>query len=232
MIIKKILTFVFMLTTLLAVSQREVCHQSSTGDDLLDLNTIGKCTIEKFKKSKNKGYVSVATRNRYVRKKPTAYTAKINEVYKANAIKKEVKDAVVKKAVIANSTVTTKEVLRDYVRFDKVTQIPVFLTCAEFSYDHKDVCKKETLVHHILENLIYPFDAAAEGIEGRVWVRFIVDKEGHVKNITTSGPPKTELLETEAERLISLLPKFMPGKLNGDYVNVEYFIPIDFQLDE
>ena len=85
---------------------------------------------------------------------------------------------------------------------------------------------------YILENLIYPFDAAAEGIEGRVWVRFIVDKEGFVKNITTSGPPNTELLENEAERLIGLLPKFIPGKLNDDYVNVEYFLPIDFQLDQ
>jgi len=223
-----------MLTGMLAISQHQVC-QSSTGDDLLDLNTIGKCTIEKFKKSKDKGYVAIATRNRYVRKKTTPYIAKINKAYKENAIKKA---KAVKKAAESsvvkntNATVVNKKVLRDYVRFDKVTQIPVFLSCAGFSYDHKAACKKETLVHHILENLIYPFDAAAEGIEGRVWVRFIVDKEGYVKNITTSGPPKTELLEVEAERLISLLPKFIPGKLNDKYVNVEYFIPIDFQLDE
>ena len=87
-------------------------------------------------------------------------------------------------------------------------------------------------MHDILDNLTYPFDAAAEGIEGRVWVRFIIDEDGYVSNITTSGPQNGALLEEEAERLVKLLPKFIPGKHNDEYVNVEYFIPIDFHLDE
>ena len=86
-------------------------------------------------------------------------------------------------------------------------------------------------VNNILEHLIYPFDAASEGVEGVVWVRFIIDVDGYIKNITTKGPPNGALLEKEASRLISLLPKFMPGKHNDNYVNVEYFMPIDFQLD-
>ncbi len=122
--------------------------------------------------------------------------------------------------------------IKDFVRFDKLIDAPVFIGCADYVESIKQECIKETFVNNVLENLIYPFDAASEGIEGRVWVRFIVDKEGYVKNITASGPEKAKLLEEEAKRLITLLPKFIPGKVNNEYVNVEYFLPIDFQLDE
>jgi len=132
----------------------------------------------------------------------------------------------------ANNNATNEEFIRDYVRFDQVTSAPVFITCADNQGISREECIKETIVSNMLDNLTYPFDAASEGIEGRIWVRFIVDKDGYVKNIATSGPDNAQLLEEEAKRLVTLLPKFLPGKVNDNYVNVEYFIPIDFQLDE
>ncbi|SED17320.1 TonB family C-terminal domain-containing protein [Tenacibaculum sp. MAR_2009_124] len=120
----------------------------------------------------------------------------------------------------------------DFIRFDQVTEEPTFITCAHYSDFKKEKCVKETIVNNIMENMVYPFDAASEGIQGRVWVRFIVDKEGYVTRITTRGPENGSLLEKEAERLVKLLPKFLPGKHNNQYVNVEFFMPIDFELEQ
>lgn len=123
--------------------------------------------------------------------------------------------------------------IKDFVSFEEVKDKPIFITCLdEKGTDVRQECIKETIRSSILENLTYPFDAAAEGIQGRVWVRFIVDKQGYLTNVTTSGPKNGVLLEKEAERLVKLLPKFLPGKKNGEYVNIEYFMPFDFHLEE
>lgn len=229
MTFKKTVTFLFAITTsLLSLAQNKVC-ETSVEDSFLDLNTIGKCAIENFKKSENKGYIKIATRNRYVRKTNNSYAAKFKEDIKVIS-EKSIKKTEVKEIKLAEKPKVV--LVKDYVRFDEVTNIPVFITCAGYEADNKKECVKETFVNSVLENLIYPFDAAAEGIEGVVWVRFIIDKEGYVGNVTTKGPENGMLLEKEANRLISLLPKFIPGKHNNNYVNVEYFMPIDFQLDE
>jgi len=112
-----------------------------------------------------------------------------------------------------------------------VSRVPVFVGCANSSKKNTENCKKTSLLDYLHNNLVYPFDAAAEEIEGKVWVRFIVDVNGDVKNISTSGPLNGVLLEKEVKRLITLLPKFIPGAHNNDYVNVEYFVPVDFRLE-
>ncbi len=224
-----------MLLAIVAISQTKVCE--NTGDELLDANTIGKCAIEDFKKSEKKEYVKVSTRNRFVRKRKSSYLKNFKKNINTKAL---VKETNVVKEVVANNSVKEKReitrvedvLVKNYIRFDEVNNTPVFITCADVSISMKEACVKETFVNNILENFIYPFDAAAEGIEGRVWVRFIIDKDGYVKNITSTGPEKGALLEKEAKRLVNLLPKFVPGKHNNEYVNVEFFMPIDFQLDE
>lgn len=223
-----------MLLAIVASSQTKVCVNA--GDELVDVNTIGKCAIEDFKKSQKKEYVKVSTRNRFVRKRKNSYLKNFKKNINSTKVSREtvvVKEVMEDKTIVKKENLVLKDVLvKDYVRFDEVNNIPVFITCVDTSNSMKDVCVKETFVDNILENFIYPFDAAAEGIEGRVWVRFIIDKDGYVKNITSTGPEKGVLLEKEAERLVTLLPKFIPGKHNNEYVNVEYFMPIDFQLDE
>jgi len=235
--VRKCIIFIFGLIISLKVNaQNKVCESSD--DKLIDMNTIGKCAIEKFKKSDNKKTLAVSTRNRYVRKKSNSrYTnlrtnlnSKSNSVAKKSAVT-SLKIETVSVAEVG-SNATSEKTITDFIRYDKVTKRPELLNCANFSDRYDDKCKNESLVNYLNDNLIYPFDAAAAEIEGRVWVRFIVDKEGYAKNISTSGPENGELLKKEVERLIKLLPKFIPGKYNDDYVNVEYFVPVDFELDK
>jgi protein TonB len=81
---------------------------------------------------------------------------------------------------------------------------------------------------HIGSNFKYPAEAIAKRVSGRVSIIFYVDKEGNVGNIRTKGP--APILENEARRIISLLPKLQPGLHNGAPIKVPYSIPINFKL--
>lgn len=80
------------------------------------------------------------------------------------------------------------------------------------------------------KNIDYPEDCEKAGVQGRVIVQFVVDKEG---NITE---PKVvrgihESLDKEALRVIKMMPKWEPGKEDGKPVNVKYTVPIAFRVE-
>lgn len=80
-------------------------------------------------------------------------------------------------------------------------------------------------------NIKYPTDAINLGISGRVYLNFIVDKNGSISNIkVTRGVD--ELLDQEAIRLIGEMPKWKPGYQGGMPVRVSYNIFITFKLNE
>ena len=66
------------------------------------------------------------------------------------------------------------------------------------------------------------------GIQGRVYVNFVIAKDGSIQEIRMRGPDKN--LEKEAQRIISKLPKMIPGKQRGRPVRVPFSIPITFRL--
>lgn len=82
---------------------------------------------------------------------------------------------------------------------------------------------------YIGKNIKYPDDAKKTGIKGKVFVSFIIDKDGNVKNpkIVKSVSPS---IDKEALRVISSLPKWTPGKKDGKIVAVSYTVPITFAL--
>ena len=85
------------------------------------------------------------------------------------------------------------------------------------------------LMQYISSNLKYPAAAQKAGIQGKVIVSMIVDKEG---NITDPKIIKgiTPLLDAEAIRIISDMPQWKPGTDKGEKVNVQYTIPLVFKL--
>ena len=87
------------------------------------------------------------------------------------------------------------------------------------------------MLKYIMENIKYPEQAMKEGIQGRVAVRFIVEKDGSisdVKPILSVHP----LLNKEAVRVVESMPKWTPGKQNGKPVNIVCFVPVRFKLYE
>jgi protein TonB len=87
----------------------------------------------------------------------------------------------------------------------------------------------EALLKFIAEALKYPDAAISNGIEGRVTVRFVVSSDGTVKRaeVLRGVDP---LLDQEALRVVSTLPKWKPGKQNGKAVPVWFFVPVNFKL--
>ena len=79
------------------------------------------------------------------------------------------------------------------------------------------------------KNLKYPAIAKENGIEGRVVVRFVVEKVGTLTNITLLRKVGWGC-DDEATRLIKQMPKWIPGKMNGKPVRVYFTLPILFKL--
>ena len=81
----------------------------------------------------------------------------------------------------------------------------------------------------IRENIKYPADAAKNEIEGLVTVSFIVEKDGSISNVKVVYPTDPSL-DKEAVRLVAMMPKWRPGRQNGQPARVKYFVPITFKL--
>ncbi|MGB0887282.1 MAG: TonB family protein [Vicingaceae bacterium] len=90
---------------------------------------------------------------------------------------------------------------------------------------------KEALMKYLGTNIKYPKEAAKENIEGLVWVSFIIDTKGTVKEAAVKTPIHT-LLDNEALRVIKEMPKWTPGKHKGKNVSVKYTLPINFKLKD
>jgi TonB family protein len=85
------------------------------------------------------------------------------------------------------------------------------------------------LQKYIAKHVKYPKLAQSEQIEGRVFVSFVVNKEGKVINAALAKKVHPQL-DREALRVVSSLPKWNPGKKDGKFVNIAYTVPINFQL--
>lgn len=73
----------------------------------------------------------------------------------------------------------------------------------------------------------YPAEALKRGIEGRVVLSFIVERDGSVSTIQLLQSPD-RILSEEARRVVSSSPKWTPGRQNGHLVRVRYMLPVDF----
>ena len=119
-----------------------------------------------------------------------------------------------------------EEINDDEFRCLAIAEAPVFPGC-ENAKDKRE-CLQEMMLKHIRDNFEYPETAISLGVEGKVFVQFMIETDGCIGDIKTRGP--NTLLEREAVRIISKLPKMAPGKHQGVAVKVPFSIPINFVL--
>lgn len=81
----------------------------------------------------------------------------------------------------------------------------------------------------ISSNLKYPAIAEENGVQGRVIVQFVVDRDGSISDIKVVRSVDASL-DREAVRLVRSMPRWTPGKQNGKAVRVRYTLPINFRL--
>ena len=85
------------------------------------------------------------------------------------------------------------------------------------------------LIQFLNENIQYPRQAARDKIEGKVVVQFMVKKTGKIDKVKVLRSVRKDL-DKEAVRVIKMMPDFIPGKQNGETVDMLYTVPVAFKL--
>lgn len=144
----------------------------------------------------------------------------------------------VEETVIESTETTQEEIIEEVevmeedldvdVPFAIIEDVPLFPGCERVKKSERRKCFQEKIQRHIAKNFRYPEIAQEMGIQGRVYVQFVIGKDGSISGIRTRGPDKN--LEKEANRIISKLPTMTPGKQRGRPVRVPFSIPITFRL--
>lgn len=108
----------------------------------------------------------------------------------------------------------------DVVSYYDCDQRPMFLNSADIA---------PFMDKWVYQNLKYPEDAVRDGVQGRVMVDFVIEKDGKVTDVRVIRGVDPEL-DAEAVRVISASPKWKPGKMGGEKVRTSVTVPVEFRL--
>ena len=141
--------------------------------------------------------------------------------------------------VVTNDTKITTDV--DFAEFDENTEViqqvevkeevieddqPFLIAETMPSFQGGDLNKFRAWVQ---QNIRFPQIALENGIQGRVVLSFVIEKDGRLTNIQVLQSPDRSLSE-EAIRVLSKSPKWSPGKQRNQVVRVKYTLPVDFRV--
>lgn len=135
---------------------------------------------------------------------------------KGNEIEAELETVVTARNLSASTNKSNDETV-----FVVVEEMPVF--------DNDETKEFVKFRQYLAKNLRYPEEAAKNGIQGRVFVSFVVDTDGNVTKVKVVRGVEPAL-DNEAVRVIQSSPKWKPGKQRGENVNVSFTFPIIFVL--
>lgn len=110
----------------------------------------------------------------------------------------------------------------DVVSYNDCDQRPMFLNSAD---------PRQFLDKWVYQYLKYPEKALLEGVQGRVMVDFIIEKDGSVKDVRVVKGVSPEL-DAEALKVVGASPKWKPGRVAGNKVRTSMTIPVEFRLEK
>ncbi|MGB5418413.1 energy transducer TonB [Algibacter sp.] len=140
-------------------------------------------------------------------------------------------DTAIEERIIDVAEVEVEAIEEDVqVAFAVIEDVPVFPGCEKLSKQATKDCFQQKIQEHVAKNFNYPQTALDLGLQGRVSVVFVIDKNGYITGVRSRGPDK--ILQDEAERIIGKLPKMLPGKQRGKPVKVAYAVPIFFKFHD
>lgn len=88
---------------------------------------------------------------------------------------------------------------------------------------------EEACIKWLSEHINYPSICVEQGIQGRVYVQFVVNKDGSIVDVKIVRTPDP-YLGKEAERVVKMMPKWRPGRQRGKPVRVKFSLPVMFRL--
>ncbi|SEB41081.1 TonB family C-terminal domain-containing protein [Tenacibaculum sp. MAR_2009_124] len=203
-------------------------------DDSNSISSIKKCKLEESEN--NEGIVSTnfSLNNRFLKKRKFNATRDLHpsiiDQKKEHHSVENLELANIKKNINSLATSITNTIEEKTIPFAEVDNVPLFVECDENSNDVYN-CFNIKMQEHISNNFTYPEEALDRKMEGVVLVSFDINTKGNITNIKTISSQNTEILKKEAVRIVSLLPKFIPGKSNNKLVTVTYSFPMEFKID-
>ena len=141
-----------------------------------------------------------------------------------------VEDDVEVEDIEINADVDQNEVIEEYVapeiEEEDIQEAEIF-TIVEEMPDFPGGTQK--LADYLAKNIKYPQIARESGIQGRVFISFVVEPDGSVSNVNVMRSLGGGCDE-EAVRVVKSMPKWKPGKQRGKPVRVSYILPVNFKL--
>ncbi len=141
-----------------------------------------------------------------------------------------VEDDVEVEDVEINAEVDQNEVIEEYVapeiEEEEIVEAEIFTIVEEMPDFPGGMAK---LAEYLAKNIKYPQMARESGIQGRVFVNFVVEPDGSVSNVNVMRSLGGGCDE-EAMRVVKSMPKWKPGKQRGKAVRVSYILPVNFKL--
>ena len=129
-----------------------------------------------------------------------------------------------------NADVDQNEVIEEYVapevEEEDIQEAEIFTIVEEMPEFPGGMTK---LAEYLAKNIKYPQMARESGIQGRVFVQFVVEPDGSVSNVAVMRSLGGGCDE-EAMRVVKSMPKWKPGKQRGKPVRVSYILPVNFKL--
>ena len=126
----------------------------------------------------------------------------------------------------AGANAQNKKVKKAQTHKDTTTDDKVYDVCEQMpTFEGGDAA----LLKYLGENLKYPDKTKDRGVQGRLVIGFIVEKDGSLTDVKVLRPVDIDL-DAEVLRLVKGMPKWIPGRQNGKRVRVKYLLPIHICL--
>ena len=204
----------FLILAVVCSSLFYSCETASTGKNTIEKSKIEKQTINPIEKQKNNP---------------------IDNTSIDDSLKKRKKQHIIPQVELMGEVSILPEpppAIAGGITYEPLPEIEV-VTNPEEVLSYAEVMPEfpggmPEMVKYLLENMIYPEEMKENGIEGRIFVQFVVTKTGSVKDVTIARG--IDGLNREAIRLVKKMPNWKPGINNGKVVNVKMVIPIRFSL--
>ena len=131
---------------------------------------------------------------------------------------------------VSDNTLVNEDPVGEIIQMAYADRVPLFPACinseaGEPAYN----CFQQELYAHIQRIYKYPPSAIAGRVEGKVYVSFVVNKEGNIQDVKIAKGVDAHL-DYEAKRIVSLFPKFSPALRENKAVSVSVIVPIPFRL--
>lgn len=86
----------------------------------------------------------------------------------------------------------------------------------------------DAMEQFIRNNLSYPENLKNAGVKGKVYVQFVVEKDGSITNVKVRRSSRNDVLDQEAVKVVKKMPNWEPGSVRGKKVRVKQTVPISF----